>query len=179
MPRLRIRATSGKLPATLDWIGPSGPLYFMERQLVGPHIYEVNLAALPVAIKRTSAARLASWAGANFSSLSFLRMKASTGVRTQAASLTVGTAARTGLRNDHHVCAAAAPRLFDTAIFGQAAPAATHCSSVAISASASFGPGGIAKAPVRLTACTNVLCAALPATMEGPRVPPFSANSRE
>src|SRR3954449_13545387 len=96
-----------------------------------------------------SVRRSASAAGLSFCSMSFLAMNASTGFLIQEAlaapSVTAGTAGRTGFWKDHQVWAGAGPP--DT-LLGQAAPCPIHFATVSISASGSFGPGGIERSPV-------------------------------
>src|SRR5438309_4167029 len=92
--------------------------------------------------------RSASLAGFSFCSPSFWAMKASTGFRTHlldAGSLRAGTGGRAGLRNDHQ---SGVWLNVDGPVLGHAPPPAIHASIAAISASASFGPGGIARSPV-------------------------------
>src|SRR6187431_522258 len=106
-------------------------------------------------------------------------MKASTGDRTQALSLTTGTAGTTGGTKAQYFLDPAAEEETETGA-PQGAPICTHCVNTARSASFIFGPGGIFNGPaVCRTAFINKLSAGFPGTIDGPRPPPLSACSRE
>src|SRR5437762_2804442 len=106
---------------------------------------------------------------------SFARMNASIGLRTRAASLTVGTAGRIGFLNDHHdgdseVAGAVSDHLAPSLIQSRIAS-----TSAAVSADL---PGGIFNSPSRRTAWYSRLCSALPGTIAGPRFPPLNKVAR-
>ena len=103
------------------------------------------------------------------------------GVRTQGL-LVAGTAGRTGFRNDHQVCPVAPAA---DPVVGEGQSLWPHGTGVDPAldrgnlALGSFGPGGIASSPVLRIAFTRRLPEAFPATKAGPRLPPWSAASRE
>ena len=95
------------------------------------------------------------------------------GLRTQAASLTAGTAGRVSGRSDHHSSPDAAVLPSTTATpFGHAAPASIHWRRKATASGVSFGPsfGIFASGP--LTIRTSRLSPAAPAFTTGPESPP-------